>query len=91
MVIKTSKFRGVYALKHLQRWRAAIRVRGVQRSLGNFLHEEDAARAYDDAARAHGRSERGCNFPREGVDLSKPKSRLTQLEERVTKLEEKLQ
>ena len=51
---KTSGYKGVYWDKSNQKWRARITSRQSGRliSLGYFLDEVDAAKAYDDAARA---------------------------------------
>lgn len=49
----SSRFRGVSWFKPTKRWRACIKVNQKYISLGYFLSEEDAARAYDDAARLH--------------------------------------
>lgn len=46
----SSRFKGVSWIRRDHRWKAQICVDGVIRHLGNFLHEGDAARAYDDAA-----------------------------------------
>lgn len=49
----TSEFRGVSWHRGDRRWRARIHVDGVNFGLGNFVSQEDAARAYDEAARKH--------------------------------------
>lgn len=46
---KTSKYYGVHFAVNEKRWVAQIMVDGRQRWLGNYLMEEDAARAYDKA------------------------------------------
>ena len=46
----TSSFKGVNWRKDAQKWRAEIRVNGVNFNLGCFINEEDAARAYNAAA-----------------------------------------
>lgn len=56
----TSRYKGVDF--HAGKWRARVKVNGVQRSLGHFSTAEAAARAYDEAARqTHGAFAR-CNF-----------------------------
>jgi hypothetical protein len=47
---KSSRFRGVYWNAPTRKWRARLRVQGVQKSLGSFDDEEAAARACDKAA-----------------------------------------
>jgi hypothetical protein len=46
----SSRFKGVYWAKQIQRWRAQIRWHGHKRSLGCYLNEQDAALAYNEAA-----------------------------------------
>lgn len=46
----TSKYKGVYWDRSSGAFRAGIRVNGIQKHLGQFRNEEDAARAYDVAA-----------------------------------------
>ena len=48
-----SRFKGVHWFKPLQKWRAQIIVNYRQITLGTFVVEEDAARAYDAAAHKH--------------------------------------
>ena len=51
----SSKYKGVYWHKDIEKWAATIQVNGKQLSLGYFEYEEDAATAYDIAAlRYHG-------------------------------------
>jgi len=59
----SSRFKGVNWQKHTQKWRAEIRVNGVNYSLGYFTSEEDAARAYDAAALQHFGEFAKVNFP----------------------------
>ena len=46
----TSRFRGVCWNKKNKRWQAAINHAGKYIYLGSFVHEEDAAKAFDQAA-----------------------------------------
>ena len=46
----SSRFKGVYWHKQIQKWSAYINVDHRRRQLGCFANEEDAARAYDAAA-----------------------------------------
>lgn len=46
--IRTSAYKGVY--RHRDKWSVAIIVNGVNKHLGTFRDEADAARAYDQAA-----------------------------------------
>jgi len=46
----SSKYKGVYKRKDGKRWRAGITKWGKGCSLGSFVNEIDAARAYDRAA-----------------------------------------
>lgn len=46
----TSRYKGVYWQRAARKWRAYIQANGLNRHLGMFEHEEDAALAYDAAA-----------------------------------------
>lgn len=48
-----SRFKGVTYSKRDRRWIANIRVDGINKCLGYFVIEEDAAKAYADAAKKH--------------------------------------
>ncbi len=48
---KTSKYKGVYLNKKLNKWIAQIKINSKARYLGCFIVEEDAAKAYDVAAK----------------------------------------
>ena len=64
----TSRFKGV-SLNH-DRWRVRISLAGVEVAIGTFMHEEDAARAYDAAALVlHGQFAL-LNFPQEREALN---------------------
>jgi len=60
-------FKGVGFEPRTGRYRSRIRVQRVQRSLGNFLTPEEAARAYDTAAVAAWGEFARINFPQEGA------------------------
>lgn len=59
----TSMFKGVSWNKEHERWVAQIRHLGVQKHLGYFCAEDDAARAYDAAARSRFGEFARLNFP----------------------------
>jgi len=48
--IRSSKFKGVHWDKDSSKWRAQIQVRGVGKSLGRYVEEIEAAKAYNIAA-----------------------------------------
>jgi len=58
----TSKFRGVSFYKRYGSWRACIYSNGIQRHLGYFDDEEEAARAWDAAAIENGFNPEALNF-----------------------------
>jgi hypothetical protein len=62
----TSRYKGVYWRHREHRWEVAIKVNRRKTYLGQFVGEEDAARAYDAAARQHFGPFAALNFPREG-------------------------
>lgn len=49
----TSIYKGVHWQRQIKRWRAKITVNRKQLSLGCFLNEVDAAKAYNEAAKKH--------------------------------------
>lgn len=49
----TSQYKGVYWHRQSGKWRARLRFGGKHISLGLYVSEQDAARAYDAAARQH--------------------------------------
>lgn len=62
----TSRFKGVYWNERHGAWIAQIRIGDVNKRLGQFDDEEDAAFAYDAAAREAWGEEARVNFPRPG-------------------------
>lgn len=61
---RQSQYRGVSPFRG--KWKSVIYPQpNVQKYLGCFFEEIDAAYRYDDAARALGFPESSCNFPRE--------------------------
>lgn len=53
MLKASSAYKGVSAKRGRHKWRARIKVGGVERHLGHFPSEIDAALAYDAAAKQH--------------------------------------
>lgn len=47
----SSKYPGVYWDKAKKKWRAAIRINGKSKHLGNFVDEREAAKAYEQVCR----------------------------------------
>jgi hypothetical protein len=58
----TSKYKGVYWHKGMEKWVATIKAGGRRRHLGYFADEGEAARAYDAAARECHGEHAGLNF-----------------------------
>jgi hypothetical protein len=48
---RSSKFKGVCWDKQTSKWRCLIKINGRMKSLGRFVNEEDAAKAYDAKAK----------------------------------------
>lgn len=63
----SSRFKGVIRIAQYNKWRAQIKVNKKCIFLGNFVIEEDAARAYDRAAQQHFGEFARLNFPEEGT------------------------
>lgn len=59
----SSSYRGVYWHKQHKTWTAQITVDGVQKCLGSFEVEKEAALAYDTAAKEHFGVFASPNFP----------------------------
>ena len=61
---RTSSHRGVSWAKSKKKWRATISVDGKRKSLGSFVDEDDAGRAYDAHIRKHYPDERPHKWKR---------------------------
>lgn len=59
----SSRYKGVCFYKPRAKWRARLGVGGSDKHLGDFIHERDAALAYDEAAKAMYGSFAILNFP----------------------------
>jgi len=78
-----SHFKGVYAYKCADKWRAGICVNGVRKHIGVFSTQEDAGLAYDAAAFAAWGEFAYLNFPSHkhlylaGITAAKTPKRIT--------------
>ena len=61
---RSSQFKGVVWDKSRNKWKAQIKLNGVNKALGRFDSEEDAARAYDAAAKDLFKEFACLNFPK---------------------------
>jgi hypothetical protein len=59
----SSKYKGVYWYSKSSKWKAQIEVNQHNKHLGYFIHEEDAAKAYDSAAIFYFGEFARLNFP----------------------------
>ena len=60
-----SRFKGVRLQRRTGHWEACIKIGDQARHLGTFLHEQDAAVAFDDAAREAWGEYACLNFPKQ--------------------------
>ena len=75
--VASSRFRGVSWYKTKQKWRTIIRIDGKNKTVGTYVDETEAARAYDAFVRAQS-LDKPLNFPDDlstapGVYVSKKK------------------
>jgi len=63
---KSSAYRGVSFNVKSQKWKSVITVNKVQKFLGYFETEEEAARKYDEASKLHRGPNARLNFPSDG-------------------------
>lgn len=59
----SSKYKGVSWSKRRRKWSAYIKTGGIQKNLGCFVDETDAAKAYDEAAKKYFGQFAALNFP----------------------------
>lgn len=62
----SSRYKGVFWVERDQRWWSRAGYQGRSTFLGSYVHEEDAALAYDGFARQHFGEFAALNFPRPG-------------------------
>lgn len=60
---KSSIYKGVSWRKNIGKWEAYITIDGIQKNLGCYIEEIEAARAYDTAATKHFGVFANLNFP----------------------------